>query len=117
MRRIMTIGMSFAGALLVVGLFGPAGSVRAEDAPGQAAFLTQKCNMCHGVSSAGIEAKTKSEKMAGGDLTGIGERRDADWIAKYVKKEIDNDGTQHKKQFAGTDDELETLVGWLMEQN
>jgi hypothetical protein len=30
---------------------------------GKEIFLAQKCDLCHTVSSAGIEAKTKSDKM------------------------------------------------------
>jgi mono/diheme cytochrome c family protein len=117
MRRIMTISILFAVSLLIVGFVCTAYRVQAEDVPaGQAVFLAQKCNLCHAVSSAGIEAKIRSEKLAGGDLKGIGERRDADWIAKFVRKEIELDGAKHKKLFTGSDEELQTLIAWLQAQ-
>ena len=53
----------------------------AEDADaGQEIFLAQKCNTCHGVEAVGIEAKVKSEKMMGPDLTNVATERDAEWL-------------------------------------
>ena len=83
-------------------------------ADGRAIFLDQKCNMCHDVSSAGITATTKSEKMKGPDLKGI--QRDADWVTKYLKKEVDLNGQKHKKAFTGNAAELKALVDWVLEQ-
>ena len=80
---------------------------------GQQTFLDQKCNICHSVQSAGIEAKTKSEKMKGPDLAGITSRRETDWIAKYLLKEVQLDGRDHKKEFKGSKDELAALISWL----
>lgn len=86
------------------------------DGDGKAIFLAQKCNTCHAVSSAGIEAKTTSAKMKGPDLTGVGERYEREWIVKYVQKEVDKDGKSHSTAFKGSDEELEALVDWLLEQ-
>ncbi len=83
-------------------------------ADGKAIFLSQKCNMCHDVSSAGITATTKSEKMKGPDLKNL--KQDADWIGKFLKKEVDLNGQKHKKTFTGNQAELKTLVDWLLEQ-
>lgn len=99
-------------AVLVAAL--AASPAAAED--GKATFEAQSCNLCHDVSSAGITAKTKSEKLKGPDLTGVGDRFDAEWIAKYVKKEVDKDGKAHTKPFKGTDEELQAIVDWLLEQ-
>ena len=43
----------------------------AEGSDGKGVFEAQKCNLCHAVSSAGIEAKTKSEKLKGPDLVNL----------------------------------------------
>ena len=83
---------------------------------GHKAFATLKCNMCHDVSTAGIESKTKSEKMYGGDLVGLAEEWDAKTLAAYIKQESEKDGAQHKKEFKGSDEELQALVDWLLEQ-
>lgn len=83
---------------------------------GHKAFLELKCNMCHAVSSVGIEAKTKSEKMFGGDLVGLGRVWDAKALAAYINQESEKDGKKHKKGFKGSDEELQALVDWLLEQ-
>lgn len=96
--------------------------VAAEEKPldkGQQAYLDAKCNMCHGVSTAGIEAKTKSEKMKGPDLVNLAKRKglgDATAIGVYLKGQSELDGKQHKKPFKGSDEELQVLVDWLLEQ-
>ena len=89
---------------------------RAEEKPaldGQALFTeTHKCNMCHGVPAAEIEAKMKSEKMKGPELGGKLEK-ELEEIAAYVRKESEIDGVAHKKEFKGTDEELQAIVDWL----
>jgi len=85
----------------------------AEGADGKTLFTdTHKCNMCHSVPAADIEAKTSSEKMKGPDLGG---KIDADLatIAAYVRKQGEFDGKNHKKEFKGADEELQTIVDWL----
>ena len=89
---------------------------QAEETPaldGQALFTdTHKCNMCHGVPAADIEAKMKSEKMKGPELGGKLEK-ELEEIAAYVRKESEIDGVTHKKEFKGTDEELQAIVDWL----
>jgi mono/diheme cytochrome c family protein len=99
---------------LLVGALAGASAARADDPPGQVAFLAQKCDMCHSVSTAGIEAKTKSEAMRGPDLVDLDV--EADWLTKFLKKEVEKDGKTHKKSFTGSDEELKALVDWLLEQ-
>jgi cytochrome c2 len=85
-------------------------------AQGQDVFLAQKCNLCHSVESAGIEAKTKSEKLFGGDLSDVTTRHEEAWIAQYIKREVQKDGEDHKREFTGTDEELQALIDWLKAQ-
>ena len=85
------------------------------DDDGKEAF-EKNCAECHGVKVAEIEATTKDEKLKGPDLVDLGERFEAEWIVKYVKKEADKDGKAHKKKFKGSDEELQVLVDWLLEQ-
>ncbi len=105
-----TAGIGILTLVAVVGLAGPA----AAEVEGQKVFEAQKCNMCHAVPSAGIEAKTTSEKMKGPDLVDL--KRDAKWIAGYLQKTEQIDGADHKKEFKGSDEELQALVDWLLEQ-
>ncbi len=74
---------------------------------------THKCSMCHGVAAAGIEAKTKSEKMKGPDLSGYTSDKELSEIADYVRKQTELDGKSHKKEFKGSDEELQAILDWL----
>jgi mono/diheme cytochrome c family protein len=93
------------------------GAEVADDGKGQEAFLTQKCNSCHGVPSVGIESKTQSAAMKGPDLpTAAGNAADRDLLLKYVRKEAEFDGKKHKKGAKATDEELNVVLDWLAEQ-
>lgn len=105
---IMIVGVMVVGGLLV----GAPGATAAE-MDGKALFTdAHKCSMCHAVPAEGIEAKTKSKTMKGGDLGG---KIDAEFaeIAAYLRKEGEIDGKSHKKPFKGTDEELQTILDWL----
>lgn len=93
----------------------PAGE--ADTLDGKAIFLAQKCELCHSVSTAGIEAKAKSDKMKGPDLVGVvTAEHDADWMVDYLRKAADLEGKKHGKAFTGSDEELGALVSWLADQ-
>ena len=88
-----------------------------KDKGGKTIFINQqKCNLCHSVSTQGIEAKTKSDKLKGPDLIGLADKYKAEWIGRYLKKKVDKNGKYHTKSFKGTDEELQALVDWLLEQ-
>jgi cbb3-type cytochrome oxidase cytochrome c subunit len=132
MKRLFltTLGLVVAVAL--------SGTARAEDAKvpaGQKLFLDNKCNSCHSVSGAGIEKKSAeaaekatadkaaTEKTAATpthkapDLSSIGTDQKADWMAKFLKKEVAaKDGKKHMKLWKGTDADLKTLTEWLGDQ-
>ena len=97
--------------VLGIGIVLWAGATMAAD--GDNAFVTQKCNMCHAVSSAGIEAKVKMEKMKGPDLAGVSTRYDSEWLGKFLRREVQLNDTDHKKEYKGTDDDLKALIAWL----
>ena len=82
---------------------------------GKQIFLAQKCNLCHMVSTAGIEATTQSEKMKGPDLVGES-KRDAKLLNGYLSKTADINGKKHMKQFMGSDEEIGALIAWLQMQ-
>ncbi len=77
-------------------------------------IFVAKCGNCHSLASAGIEAKAKSEKMRGPDLGKL--QIDAATLTSYLKKETALDGREHKIAFKGSDEELQALVDWLLEQ-
>lgn len=95
----------------------PADAAAAGEEPaGKQAFLAAACNTCHSVPGAGIEAKTKSEKVKGPDLPGIAAERPAEWVAAFVKGEEAHDGVKHKKPFKGSDADLAVIIAWLKAQ-
>ena len=100
----------FTGAALTVE---PIATPALED--GKEAYV-KHCGECHGVKVARISPTTKNADDRGSDLTGIGEKYQSDWLKKYVMEEEELDGKSHKKKFKGSDEELQVLVDWLLEQ-
>lgn len=107
MRKIITLSIALAVVAALVGLV-----TEVQAADGKTVFEAQKCGLCHSVSSAGIEGKMKTST----DLTGVGDKHDGEWIKQYVTKQVQLDGKDHKKEFKGSDEELQALVDWLLEQ-
>lgn len=113
MKRIVTSTSVALAAVLVLAAIHPApAAAAAEKLDGKAIFLAQKCNLCHTVSSQGIEATTKSAAMKGPDLNGA-PQRDAKLLNDYLRKKGDMNGKKHKKEFTGSDEELGALIAWL----
>ncbi len=116
MRRLATMVVFVGVAVMMaygIGGMAVAEEEKADCADGKAIFTESKCDMCHSVKAAGIEAKVKSEKMQGPDLTGVGSRHEADWIVKYVNKEVQLNDKDHKGAFKGSDEDLQSLIAWL----
>jgi mono/diheme cytochrome c family protein len=86
------------------------------EAAGKQVFLDQRCSACHSVSTAGIEATVASGPTAGGDLAGVGERRDRATIAAILRQEETVGDKKHPKRFAGSQEDLDALIDWLSSQ-
>lgn len=99
--------------ILSVALFA-AGMAHASD--GQELFVAQKCTTCHAVSSVGLEARMTKGPMAGPDLVGVADSRDAAWITAYLRGEEKIEGKKHARPFKGTPEELQTIVSWVLAQ-
>jgi mono/diheme cytochrome c family protein len=118
----LTIGWTLSAlvAIALIATLYPVTTARAAGdqgaLDGKAIFLSQKCNLCHSVSSAGIEATIKSEKMRGPDLVTVSKDHDAAWVEKFLKKEVELDGKKHGKEFKGSDEELKALADWIVAQ-
>jgi mono/diheme cytochrome c family protein len=108
--RLLVSLLSLTAVVLAIALL--ATPTRAQDgADAQALFLeTHKCNVCHSVAAADIEHK--SEKTAGPDLGGY-TTDDREALARFLRKEEEREGENHKKTFAGTDEELTAILDWL----
>jgi cytochrome c2 len=115
MRLKNALGMALLLTVpCAVALFYSSPTVYAATAPnGKAVFQAQKCNLCHSVQAAGIEAMTKSDKMKGPELGAALAKKDAAWIEKYVRKQVDLDGKKHPKEWKGSEAELAALIDWL----
>ena len=114
MRRILVL--TLAVTIVLSAAFLGTASMSMGESKGKKVFDSEQCSQCHAVSSAGIEAKTADKNKKGPDLTGVGERFEAEWIGKYIKKEANKKGKSHTKPFKGSDEKLQALVDWLLEQ-
>lgn len=107
------------GAGLVITMaatLGPPGAVAEEESAGRTTFMDAKCNLCHAVPAADIAAKTTSEKLRGPELGGpLPEGTTLEEMAAYLRKQAPRDGEEHKKEFKGTDEELQSIFDWLAE--
>ena len=108
--------LALTAFVLVLVLAAPALLSEEGSGGGKDAFLAAKCNTCHSVSTAGIEAKTTSEKLKGPDLVGVANDFDAEGLAAFLRQESEKDGKKHKKAWKGTDEDLSAIVDWLLEQ-
>ena len=107
LRSLSVLSLLLAGILL---LALPVGAE--EPPPGQKAFVDAKCGTCHGVAAVGIEAKVKSEKMLGSDLSGY-TTEDAKTVMAFLRKEAQIEGEDHKKAVKASDEELQVILDWL----
>jgi cytochrome c peroxidase len=96
--------------ITIVALYGFAFTIADEKSDdGKKLFVDNKCNMCHTVTSVGIESK-KSDAV---DLSTVGKDRTVEFLTKYLKKEAKLNDKDHKSSYKGTDEDLTKLVEWL----
>ena len=108
MKNIM---IYIALVVTIVALYGFAFTIANQgDVDGKKVFVDSKCNMCHTVKSVGIESK-KSDAI---DLSTVGKDKTTEFLMKYLKKETKLNDKDHKSSFKGSEDELKTLVDWLL---
>ena len=100
-------------ATLCVGTTAVSFAQEAEETAGKEAFLSNKCERCHAVESAGIESTARSRRARGPDLSKTGESRDAEWLAKYIEKEAQANDRDHPVSWKGDAKELEAIASWL----
>lgn len=95
----------------IVALYGFAFTIADQNSDdGKKIFIDNKCNMCHTVTSAGIESK-KSDAT---DLSEVGKAATQEFLLKYLKKETKLNDKDHKSSFKGSDADLKILVDWLL---
>ncbi len=100
---------SLAAGVMGVLLFGITGFAQDQASQveeGKKVFNEMKCSMCHKVDGVGGKI--------GPELSGVGSRKDAEWIKGFLKdpKSVSPDTKQ--PPFKGTDEQLGALVAYLM---
>jgi hypothetical protein len=109
-------GVEFLIVIAVFVCLIPFGAWAAEtkaDDPGKKAFIDSKCNVCHAVSTEGIESKMKATSTKAPDLSGVGAEQTADFITKFLKKEVTLHDKKHSKAWTGKEEDLQAIVTWL----
>lgn len=103
--------MYLAVVITIVALYGFAFTISSNpDGDGKKIFTDNKCNMCHTVTSQGIESKKSDAK----DLSTVGQDKTTELLTKYLKKEAKLNDKDHKSSFKGSDEDLKILVDWLL---
>lgn len=110
MKKLITGSVFVCSLAVAVALIASPG-IAVAGGDGKAVFEAQKCAQCHGVKSLGIEPKTSSAAMQGADLSEV--TLDAEFLAKYLRKQEQQDGKDHKKEVKIDDAEMTALIEWL----
>ena len=105
-RNIFSILATGLMGVLLFGITGFAQDEAAQIEEGKKVYGEMKCAMCHKVDGVGGKI--------GPELSGVGSRKDAEWIKGFLKdpKSVSPDTKQ--PPFKGTDEQLEALVTYLM---
>jgi hypothetical protein len=114
MNRYRTLSpiLLLLAALVLAGAPAIAADEKANQ-EGVAEFKTLECNKCHALARFEVEPTIKSEKMHGPDLGEIGSTHDAEWMQKWLLKEVELEGKTHKSKWEGTPKQLESISAWL----
>jgi len=97
-------------AVAAVALLAGSATNRANMPDGKSLFVANNCNTCHSIQSQGI---TKTGTTNAPDLSGVGLRHNASWIAQYLNKTVDLNGKKHAKKWKGSPADLTTVSNWL----
>ena len=110
-NKLRLVAVAF---LTLLGVFFCASLSVAADDEGQKAFLKEKCDRCHSISSLEIEARDKEEGAP--DLSNAAALvPSADWVTQWVMREVANaDGKKHQKPYQGSKKNLEKISAWLV---
>ena len=106
MRRIL-LGSALLLAVAVTGAPTPASA--AGDAERGKTLYEQKCKVCHSI---GDDKGKMAEK--GGPLDGVGSKRDADWLTKYLSDPKSAIPDAKMPKIKMTDQELADYVAYML---
>jgi cytochrome c2 len=105
MRHVLVfiIGMAILMTSSMGNRFAQAGEGSVEK--GKELYGAKKCGLCHTVDGSGGKK--------GGDLSDVGDKRDAEWLTKYMKDPKSLLPEAKMPAFKGSDEELQNLVAYL----
>ena len=109
MKTILSAMILFLLAVLCLTQFSSAQDKKLD---GKTIFVDKKCSGCHGIEAAGL-LKKSTGKTGPPDLSTVGSKHDAVWMAKFVQKNEALNEKKHMIKFNGSDDELKALTQWL----
>jgi len=105
-RLVTTLSMVFLFVVSISSI-----TLAVDAAAGQKLFMDKKCNTCHSIDSMKITKKLATSKAP--DLSNVGSEKNAEWIQKWLKKEVELNGKKHTPTWAGTPEEAKTLAEWV----
>ena len=100
--------LNIAVGVLVVTFFGSMASAQGDEAlieKGKEIYNEKKCSMCHKMDGVGGDI--------GSELSGVGSRRDTEWIKGFLKDPKSVIPGTKQPPFKGTDEELEAVATYL----
>lgn len=97
--------------LLVIAMVPMGNRVNAESdsslvAKGEKVYAEKKCAMCHAINGKGGKN--------GGDLTGVGAKRDADWLKQFTRAPKSLLPNAKMPAFQGSQEELDAVVAYMV---
>lgn len=101
---VLIIGVALLMGFVISGSLAQGGEGSVEK--GKEVYSTHKCAICHTINGVG-------GKM-GGDLSDIGDKKDAEWLTKYIKDPKSVMPEAKMPAFKGSDEELQDLVAYLL---
>jgi cytochrome c oxidase subunit 2 len=109
MRAISKVSALILAVLLVALVFRnviPSAQAAADPAPGEKIYSAKRCGACHVIQG-------KGGKL-GPPLSDIASKRDAQWLKTFLKTPKAINPESKMSSFKGTDEELETLIAYLL---
>lgn len=107
MKRLMSIGV----AILILGLSWLMAQDDKDAEQGKIIFRENKCQSCHSIEAAGMKKKPNQKPP---DLSAVGSEHEAAFLTAFLKKKETINERKHAVSFKGSDEELDTLVKWLV---
>lgn len=93
--------------------------IQAADAAKGKSIFKKKCQECHAVSSKGLKRTGEVDKEAEVQPPDLSkskawlQKKDAEYLGKYLKKKKKKKGKKHPKKYKGSDEKVADLIAFL----